>query len=307
MPRKRCGLGFDCGAMMMAPGLDPGECPNYKVCGHATELTPEEAFELVRVREIEEQERHERSQQIYETIRVTRHQAAVMMLMARGNPQTPDSLGLSELADLIASDVDQIGSLLERARNCYVAPEGVEAHQYNVKRPGGTYWYNKLTAETAIFEPAERTEKVRVLHLSHDDDPRNLEGRLGVERRIRLTQARTQMRVIAQALTETLMLLELVPCSSFDGNDVARTEVSSGEVAVSQTEQASQAELELLRSEVARLRQQQAQLGNLASLKQQVLVSLKLGRQAARYKLVAKALDYFIRQLQPLTTQETNK
>ena len=44
--------------------------------------------------------------------------------------------------------------------------------------------------------------------LSHDDDPRNIEARLGVERRNQLTQSRTKLRKIQDRLADILELLE---------------------------------------------------------------------------------------------------
>ncbi|MHC5763069.1 hypothetical protein, partial [Nostoc sp.] len=226
MPQKRCGLGFDCGSMMLHPGIDPGDCENYTTCGAATRLTPEEEFELIRIREIEARERQEQYERYREIIRVNRHQAALMMLMSRGYPQTPESLGLVELLNQINTKAEQVRSLLAQFEGQYIAPEKCEVHIYNVKRPAGTYEYNKLTAGEAIFEPSEKTEKVKVIHLSSDSDPRNLEGRAGVERRHKLTQARTQMNVGLQALTAAVELL--TEGSSLQVIPQARTELDTG-------------------------------------------------------------------------------
>ncbi|MBD2241866.1 hypothetical protein H6G35_35670, partial [Aulosira sp. FACHB-113] len=66
----------------------------------------------------------------------------------------------------------------------------------------GVYGYNKLTADEPIFEPSEKQEKVRVIHLSHDDDPRNTEARLGIERRNQLTCVRTLLAKAVELLQE---------------------------------------------------------------------------------------------------------
>ncbi len=207
MPQKRCGLGFDCASMMLQPGLTAGDCENYATCGAATQLTPEEEFELILWREVQAQERRKRRERQQETIRVNRHACALMMLMSRGCPQTPESLGVVELLSGIAPLVESVRSQLAHFEGQYIAPEKCEAHTYNVKRPIGVYQYNKLTAAEAIFEPSEKAQKVRVIHLSNDDDPRNLEARLGIERRNALTQARTQINAAHQSLTQALNLL----------------------------------------------------------------------------------------------------
>lgn len=215
MPRKKCGFGFSCAAMMLHPGLEPKDCPNHETCGSASELTPEEEVELIRVREVQQQEaevRHQQAQQqwqrIRERIRVSRQRAALMMLMERGCPQSLEHFGVTDSLAAIEARTQALRSHLEQfTQGYYIAPDYCEAHRYNVKRTSGTYWYNKLTSRQALFEPEEREEKVKVIHLSHDDDPRNHEGRLGIERRNRLHQLQTQLRVAEEALEQATRLL----------------------------------------------------------------------------------------------------
>lgn len=197
----------------MQPGIDPSDCPNYRTCGSATELTPEEQVELVRVREVQHQHAAEAQEQarqewerVQEQFRVTRREAAVVMLTMRGCPQTPESLGVTAPLEEIAIHLETMRSHLSQFEGSYIAPEGCESHRYNVKRLGGIYWYNKLTAAEALFEPVVKEEKVRVIHLSYDDDPRNREGRLGIERRNRLTQIRTQLQMAEAALERAAAL-----------------------------------------------------------------------------------------------------
>ncbi|BAU15917.1 hypothetical protein LEP3755_64830 (plasmid) [Leptolyngbya sp. NIES-3755] len=206
MPRKTCGFGFSCAAMMMQPGLEPQDCPNIKTCGLVTTLTPEEEVELIRVREIQWQQAQEERRRVEERIWVTRHRAAIMMLMARGCSQTLESLGITEPIAEIATHLETLRSHLQHFQGKYIAPEACEIHRYSVKRPYGKYGYNKLTAETAIFEPSEKETKVRVIHLSHDDDPRNLEGQRGIDRRNSLTQIRTQLKLAEAALAQAVAL-----------------------------------------------------------------------------------------------------
>ncbi len=102
MPRKRCAFGFSCASMMLEPGLTAEDCPNQDTCGTLTELTPQEEVELIRVRQVERERREEAErewqeewEQIEERFRVTQRQAAAMMLMSRGCPQSIDSLGVN--------------------------------------------------------------------------------------------------------------------------------------------------------------------------------------------------------------------
>jgi hypothetical protein len=208
MPRKKCGFGFNCGSMLMQPGLTAEDCPNAEVCGLLTELSEEEQVELIRVREQERRFRTQRQRLVQETIRVTRREAAVMMLMRRAAPQSPESFGVTELLNRVEEQLGEVRAHLPRFEGKYIAPLHCEVHRYNVKRPLGIYWYNKLLADSPIFEPSERQQKVRVIHLSRDDDSRNQEGRAGVERRNRLMQAKTRLTTIKQALSEVLELLE---------------------------------------------------------------------------------------------------
>lgn len=215
MPKRKCGFGFSCAAMMMQPGLEPTDCPNYKTCGSASQLTPEEEVELIRVREIQMQEAEIRWQeqvqqweQVQERIRVSRKSAAIAMLMQRGCPQPVENFCFTDSISSIEAQLQVLRSHLEQfTTECYIAPASCEAHRYNVKRPSGVYGYNKLSSKEAIFEPEEKAEKVKVIHLSHDDDPRNTEGRLGIERRNRLHQVQTQLDVVTRTLENAVAQL----------------------------------------------------------------------------------------------------
>jgi hypothetical protein len=92
----------------------------------------------------------------------------------------------------------------------YIAPIGCEAHKYDVRRGTRRFWYNKLTARVAIFAPAAKEEQVKVIHLSHDDDPRNFEGRRGIERRNALLQAKTQLNTAVAALESAVELVRVL-------------------------------------------------------------------------------------------------
>lgn len=192
---------------MLQPLLEPKDCPNYATCGSAAELTPEEEVELIRVRELQLQEEQQHWERIQERFRVSRRSAAVAMLMQRGCSQPLENFGIDDAITAIENQLQTLRSHLEHYHQTYIAPDHCEAHRYNVKRPYGTYWYNKLTSPQAVFEPAAETENVKVIHLSHNDDPRNLEGRLGIERRNRLHHLQTQLQGTAAALEQAIALL----------------------------------------------------------------------------------------------------
>ena len=209
MAEKRCGLGFSCASMMQQADLRVEDCPNLSVCGVAQRLEPEAEFELVRA-----------GTSGTEHFSVTRREAAAMMLMSRGSPQPVASFGVGEAIAELSEQLRHLNEELAQYEGSYIAPAGVEAVTYSVKRPGPKtemadgqivrsvkeYWYNKLMSQSAIFAPAEQSRSVKVIHLSKDDDPRNLEGRRGVERRNQLNQISTQLRVAERAVAQALEL-----------------------------------------------------------------------------------------------------
>jgi hypothetical protein len=179
MPTKLCAYGFSCAAMMMQPGLTASECPNQEICGTIIHLTEEERIELY-------QGRWENTRHIIETVELTSAEAADRLLASRACPQSPQSLGVAATIEGLRAAISQLESTIAELSVGYIAPVGIEAHRYLVKRPYGIYQYNKLAAKRAIFLPQIKKDLVTVIHLSRDDDPRNLKGRTGIERRNRL-------------------------------------------------------------------------------------------------------------------------
>lgn len=211
MAEKRCGLGFSCASMMQQVELRVEDCPNVNVCGVAHRLESDAEFELVRG-----------GSSGVESFSVTRQEAAIMMLMRRGCPQSVESFGLDDQIATLAARLSQLTDELTQYDGHYIAPAEVEAVAYSVKRPGrliktpegayretNVYWYNKLMSQSAIFAPAEKDRLVKVIHLSKVDDPRNLEGRQGIERRNQLTQIATQLRVAESAIAKAQALVAM--------------------------------------------------------------------------------------------------
>ena len=197
MPKKKCAFGFNCGAMMMSPGLLAENCPNNQVCGLIADMTVEVQIELYRVR-------REGSELIRETLPLTRQSAASLLLKTRGYPQNLSSFGILESLNTIASQLENLHNHLADFDGLYIPPQGSEVNTYNVKRPWGTYTYNKLSADQALFESSEREGKVKTIHLSHDDDPRNQEAREGIARRNRLQKLASLLEQISTSLAVVL-------------------------------------------------------------------------------------------------------
>jgi hypothetical protein len=186
--------------MLQQPGLETEDCPNRDVCGTIVYLSEEERVELAIGRE------REREVSI-EYVRMRQRDAAHILLMQRGNPQTPESLGIEAIIANIDSSLDLLCNKLEQFQSAYVAPPECEAHRYNVKRPSGVFWYNKLTAKERIFDPSIAGGKVKVIHLSHDDDYRNRTAREGIERRNKLLAAVTKLKRAENEIKEALEAL----------------------------------------------------------------------------------------------------
>lgn len=207
---KRCGFGFDCSAMFLQPGLLADDCPNRAVCKTLPELptNTQTWFNRNRINE---------GDRIRERIALTSIEAATLMLLMRGAPETPQSLGTIAAIDLLQQTLSQVRShLISYGDTTYIAPLNTETHPYNVKRPGGTYTYNKLAATDAIFEPAAEPHKVKVIHLSHDSDPRNQIARAGIERRNKLLQLTNKITAIEQTISSVLADLISIELEQYD-------------------------------------------------------------------------------------------
>lgn len=200
---KRCSFGFDCSAMFLAPGLTADDCPNQATCKTLPDLPVNTQTWFRRDRIVEGERTRER-------IALTSTEAAIMMLLYRGNSQTPNSLGAIAAIDRLQATLANLRNQLENYGTAtYIAPTNVEAHTYSVKRPRGTYQYNKLAAPDAIFEPSERTEKVKVIHLSHNEDPRNQEAKAGIDRRNKLLQLTAKLTAFEQSIGGVLANLNI--------------------------------------------------------------------------------------------------
>ena len=64
-----------------------------------------------------------------------------------------------------------------------------------------------------MFPPQQESQKVKVLHLSRDTDPRNILGRSGIERRNRILLLKTQ---IEKATNILKLAMETVSAKSIE-------------------------------------------------------------------------------------------
>ena len=223
MPIRMCAYGFSCASMMMEPGLTAEDCPNKTVCGTIRQLTDEERVEL-------HYARIENNVRTIDTMMMNGRDAALYLLSTRACPQTPTSLGVTETLDRLRSTLSLIEETIARlSEDCYVAPIGVEAHRYLVKRPYGVYQYNKLTSREAIFPPQEREDSVKVIHLSSDYDSRNFEGRAGIERRNRLLAISTAIDTAEALLNRAIEAAANPPVSEVVAEKIAHTPPEDGE------------------------------------------------------------------------------
>jgi hypothetical protein len=218
-----CAYGFSCASMMMAPGLTAEDCPNKNICGTIRQLTDEDRVEL-------HYARIENNVRTIDTMITNGRDAALYLLSTRACPQTPASLGITETLDRLRSTLSQLEeTIAQLSEDCYVAPIGVEAHRYLVKRPYGVYQYNKLTSKEAIFPPQEREESVKVIHLSSDYDSRNFEGRAGIERRNRLLAIRTAIDTAEALLDRAIEAAANPPVNEVVAEKIARIPPETGD------------------------------------------------------------------------------
>jgi hypothetical protein len=131
MPKKVCGFGFECGSTLLQPGLEPGECPNYVTCGRATRLTLDEEIELIRVRQVQQEETERRSHQAQqeqarrqEVWSTTRRQIALERLMQRGCPQTVEQYIPNDTFEQLNQAIAQLQAQLTEFEGTYIPLEG---------------------------------------------------------------------------------------------------------------------------------------------------------------------------------------
>ena len=211
---KVCQYGFSCATMLLQPGLTAEDCPNNKVCGTIIQLTEEERAELYAAR-------IENNRRIVQTVMMSQQGAAQRLLRERGCPQTAETIGIEESAVALISAIATCQEMIAELTSSYVAPPGVEAHRYLVKRPHATYQYNKLTSKSAIFPPQQESNPVKVLHLSRDTDPRNILGRSGIERRNRILLLKTRIEKATELLSAAMETIEATSTS-----DVVASKIS---------------------------------------------------------------------------------
>lgn len=210
---KICSYGFSCASMLLQPGLTAENCPNQLVCGTIIQLTEEEQAELYAAR-------MENNRRIVQTVMMSPQRAAQRLLNDRGCPQTAETIGVDESAVNLIDRIAQCQEMIAELTSSYVAPPGVEAHRYLVKRPYATYQYNKLTSKEAIFPPQQEESYVKVLHLSSDTDPRNILGRSGIERRNRILLLKTQIEKAAELLAKAIESSSATPIEEVVTNKI---------------------------------------------------------------------------------------
>ncbi len=261
--REKCPYGFNCGSMMLQPGTIAHNCENLTECTKLTKAQGvswtalnQPTFDLVEYREnldyhLREEAQHlrEEAQRRRYILRVRVHEAAVLLLKQRGNPQSVENFNFASPLSQIEQSLENLNSHLENLDSGYIAPSGVEAHVYNVKNPPTSYfseeitleeirekqkiyYYHKLLSKTAQFEsvkplkPGEVRKNCKTIHLSHGGDARNIQGRIGIERRNRLSKIQSRLLAASKALQEAAELA----AADYNYEDVlAASQESEGE------------------------------------------------------------------------------
>ena len=202
MSRKYCPFSFSCEAITQTPGLLAAQCTNLVACSELAKADENGGTVNLQVGN---------KVQAQHSVPMSANSAATLMLRQRGNPQDLDSLGIASLMETLQDAMVGLETQLAQLEpdgKQYIAPEGTEVHVYAVKRPYGTYWYNKLAAHREMFHPQAQQRLVRHIHLGKTDDPRHREAQAGIERRNQLVKTRTQLMTAAKALEAALLILQ---------------------------------------------------------------------------------------------------
>lgn len=218
---QRCRLGFSCSLMMQQTGIDASQCTNRLTCGAVVRHEHDQAAaraEFVRVQQqIWGEERTSLwieylnyLEQERQSLQLSRTEAAIAMLLQRARPQSVEDFDITPLFEAITAHLQELQSIIESeySRFHFIAPERVQAHHYNATGSRGRYTYNKLQASQPIFAPSVESRYVRMVHLSHDDDPRNIEARRGIERRERLELVKASLQDMTSSLSTLISRLQ---------------------------------------------------------------------------------------------------
>lgn len=225
-----------------------------KAIGVSWEALQQPTFNLVQYREEtrryweqENQRWIEERRRIRQINRIRQHEAAVILLKQRGNSQSFNDFDLENLNTQLKELSESIQDKLSKLNSGYIAPENSDVNVYNVKHPPTSYfrkdipieeirekqkiyYYHKLQSNQAQFKAIEnasakqlkerrkrtRSDNCKTIHLSHSWDARNIQARIGVERRDRLNEIKTKLNKAIELLYHVEDLLE----QPFDYDDV---------------------------------------------------------------------------------------
>ncbi|ESA37354.1 hypothetical protein N836_03345 [Leptolyngbya sp. Heron Island J] len=203
MTRKYCPFSFSCETITQTPRLVASQCPNLGACSELAKLDGDSKAVHLRVAA---------EDQGPQSLSVSASSAATLMLRQRGCPQDMESLGIRALMEALQASMAELETQMTQFKESYsgqyIAPEGTEVHAYAVKRPYGTYWYNKLAAHREMFQPQTQQRLVRHIHLGKTGESRHTVAQAGIERRNQLTKARTQLMAAKTALENAMAILQ---------------------------------------------------------------------------------------------------
>ena len=239
-PDRKCPYGFTCGNHPWGQYKITKDCKYYDKCkaivktlteaslNNIEEYLDESRKESIEFHRESTSYNHDHYNKYYRDMvkllkAIEKHERAVIFLRKRGNHQTFESLGVNEQISQVKESLKQLESKLRKLDRGYIAPEGVEVNTYKVKRyPYGKlsgqnqkqkvveYEYHNLKSKTAQFESeTEIDQKCKVIHLGKSDGEKNIQGRLGIERRNRLLKIRTRLIRALNALQEAAELADV--------------------------------------------------------------------------------------------------
>lgn len=250
--RKKCPYGFTCSTMSSRQIRSAKECEYLKECRSYKSRPYGDLRQKLKhldenisklCHEIEHCEENKRSK--YKLRRrlellhqIKSHELSIVHLRSFANHQAIKEC-TGDLYAYLYKIRESKGRLTQQLNNRdgrsnlnrdYIAPEGVEAHVYSVKRPAASqfpegtpiqeirkrqkvYRYWKLQSKTPQFKSKGGDDKsCKTIHLGKGDNPKTIQARLGIERRNRLSKIRTKLMEAAAAVEEAALLAEEVLC-----------------------------------------------------------------------------------------------
>lgn len=158
---------------------------------------------------------------------IKKHECSVISLREYANHQSSKSLEIIKYISEVKELLEQLESQLETFDRGYIAPVGAEFNTYNTKRRPNiefsaendsqteyykpkVYKYCMLRAKTDLFKSKGKAKlKCKSIHLGEIGSEKDIQARLGIEKRNRLLKIRTRLIRAVEAMKEAAKLADV--------------------------------------------------------------------------------------------------